>query len=273
MWVTPMSETFIIKSSLKDNYSIIPNDIINNERLGADSVAVLIYLLSKPSNWIVKPSNIQNRFGFGKDKSYKVIADLIEQKYIVREEHREDGKYAQFTYYVYDSPFPCLSDTALSDTANKDITNKRDILSKEKIQMAEQENPVPQNEWQYYKNVLAGYTSYKDGESILGQLFKMAHKSGYKSNEQKDNIVLTVLRRSAENKPEGNVRAYLFKVFDNLTSENKYEDTEQTKWEIYAEQWSRGKWIIKDCPRPDTVEFLSHCPQKYQYLFGVNHGS
>ena len=87
-----MNETFIIKSSLKDNYSIIPNDVINNGRLSSDCLAVLVYLLSKPSNWVVKPSNIQNRFGFGKDKAYKVIADLIQERYIVREEVRTEGK-------------------------------------------------------------------------------------------------------------------------------------------------------------------------------------
>ena len=64
-----MSEDFIIKSSLKDNYSVMPNDLINNDRLDADSLAVLVYLLSKPSNWIVKPTNIQNRFKYGKENT------------------------------------------------------------------------------------------------------------------------------------------------------------------------------------------------------------
>ena len=62
--------------------------------------------------------------------------------------------------------------------------------SKEKIQKAEQHKTAPTvpeniNEWQYYKNVLAEYTNYKDGENIIGQLLKMAHSAGYKNKEEK----------------------------------------------------------------------------------------
>jgi len=271
-----MTEQFINKSTLKDNYSVVPNAMINDVGLDADCLAVMLYLLSKPNNWIVKPTNIQNRFNFGKDKAYRIINQLIKKQYIVREEHRNEGKYSSFTYYVYDSPFPCLSDTALSDTANKDITKYRDILSKEKILKAEQPKTAPTNinEWQYYKNVLAGYTTYKDGENIIGQLLKMAHTSGYKIKEEKDNVVLSVLRKGLENKPEGNVRAYLFQIFKNITTELKVAatvDPIRSKWEARAKAYDYGKnkWIFKNCPPPNDSEFKHHCPAQYLHLFGV----
>ena len=88
-----MSEQFINKSTLKDNYSVVPNNMLNDEGLDADCLAVMVYLLSKPSNWIVKPTNLQNRFKFGRDKAYRIINQLIKKQYIVREEHRVEGKY------------------------------------------------------------------------------------------------------------------------------------------------------------------------------------
>ena len=272
-----MTEQFINKSTLKENYSVIPNNMLNDEGLDSDCLAVMVYLLSKPSNWIVKPTNIQNRFKFGRDKTYRVINQLVKRKYIVREEHRTEGKYSSFSYYVYDSPFPCLSDTAEPYTANQYITKYRDIQSKEKIQKAEQPKTAPTdiNEWQYYKNVLAEYTTYKDGENIIGQLLKMAHNSGYKSKEEKDRLVLTILRRGLENKPEGNVRAYLFQIFNNITDEFKAaakSDPEQSTWEARARSWAYGKnnWIFKSkCPPPDDPDFRLHCPAKYLHLFGV----
>jgi len=271
-----VTEQFINKSTLKDNYSVIPNNMLNDEGLDSDCLAVMVYLLSKPSNWIVKPTNIQNRFSFGKDKAYRIINQLIKRKYIVREEHRLEGKYSSFTYYVYDSPFPCLSDTALSDTANKDITKYRDILSKEKIQKAEQPKTAPTdiNEWQYYKNVLAGYTTYKDGEDIVGQLFVMAVKAGYKVKEEKDRLVLNVLARGLQQAPKGNVRAYLFQIFNNITKENKVAaqvDPVRSRWEARAKSYDYGKnsWIFKNCPPPDDPDFRQHCPQQYLHLFGV----
>ena len=65
-----VTEQFINKSTLKENYSVIPNNMLNDEGLDADCLAVMVYLLSKPSNWIVKPTNLQNRFKFGRDKTY-----------------------------------------------------------------------------------------------------------------------------------------------------------------------------------------------------------
>jgi hypothetical protein len=272
-----VTEQFINKSTLKENYSVIPNNMLNDEGLDSDCLAVMVYLLSKPSNWIVKPTNLQNRFKFGRDKTYRIINQLIKKQYIVREEHRVDGKYVSFTYYVYDSPFPCLSDTAEPYTANQYTTKYRDILSKEKIQKVEQPKTAPTdiNEWQYYKNVLAEYTTYKDGENIIGQLLKMAHNSGYKGKEEKDRLVLTILRRGLENKPEGNVRAYLFQIFNNVTGEFSVAakvDPEQSKWEARAKSWDFGKnnWIFKSkCPPPNDPDFRLHCPAKYLHLFGV----
>jgi len=271
-----MTEQFINKSTLKENYSVIPNNMLNDEGLDADCLAVMVYLLSKPNNWIVKPTNIQNRFKYGRDKTYRVINQLVKRQYIVREEHRTDGKYSSFSYYVYDSPFPCLSDTALSDTANKDITKYRDILSKEKILKAEQPKTAPTdiNEWQYYKNVLAGYTTYKDGEDIVGQLFVMATKAGYKAKEEKDRLILNVLARGLQQAPKGNVRAYLFQIFKNITTELKVAatvDPVRSRWEARAKAFNYGKgnWIFKNCPPPDDPEFRHHCPSQYLHLFGV----
>ena len=276
-----MTEQFINKSTLKDNYSVIPNNMLNDEGLDADCLAVLVYLLSKPSNWIVKPTNIQNRFNFGKDKSYRVINHLIKKNYIKREEHRVEGQYASFTYYVYDSPFPCLPetaepDTAEPDTANKDTTKYRDILSKESTK-GEQPKTAPNdiNEWQYYKNVLAGYTNYTDGEKIIGQLLVMARKAGYKIPEEKDRLVLNVLARGLQQAPKGNVRAYLFQIFNNIIKENKVAatvDPVRSRWEARAKAYDMGKgnWIFANCPKPDDPEFKHHCPPKYLSLFGVN---
>ena len=253
-----MTEQFINKSTLKDNYSVMPNNMLNDEGLDADCLAVMVYLLSKPSNWIVKPTNIQNRFNFGKDKSYRVINQLIKKNYIKREEHRVEGQYASFTYYVYDSPFPCLPDTAEPDTAepdtaNKDTTKYLKLLSKESTN-GEQPKTAPNdiNEWQYYKNVLAGY----------------------KIPEEKDRLVLNVLARGLQQAPKGNVRAYLFQIFNNIIKENKVSatvDPVRSRWEARAKAYDMGKgnWIFANCPKPNDPEFKHHCPPKYLSLFGV----
>ena len=39
-----MTETFINKSTLQENYSTLPNKLINDEKLSGDGLAVLVYL-------------------------------------------------------------------------------------------------------------------------------------------------------------------------------------------------------------------------------------
>ena len=271
-----MTEQFINKSTLKENYSVVPNNMLNDEGLDADCLAVMVYLLSKPSDWIVKPTNIQNRFKFGRDKTYRVINQLVKRKYIVREEHRTDGKYSSFSYYVYDSPFPGLSDTAQPYTANQHTTKYLKLLSKESTN-GEQPKTAPQNplnEWQWYKNWLTEYTSFKDAGDIIGQLLSKAYKAGYKIKAEKEKLVLSVLATAVENKPEGNIRPYLLKVFDNqMTQFNlaKVHDPIRSKWVARAKAYDMGKgnWIFANCPKPDDPEFKHHCPPKYLSLFGV----
>jgi len=272
-----VTEQFINKSTLKDNYSVVPNNMLNDEGLDADCLAVMVYLLSKPSNWIVKPTNLQNRFKFGRDKAYRIINQLIKKQYIVREEHRVEGKYTSFTYYVYDSPFPCLSDTAEPYTANQHLTKYRKTLSKEKILMTDQLktdlNTVSES-YKWYKNWLTEYTSFKEAGVIIGKLRKMAHEKGWKSNEDKDKLVLSIFERAANAKPEGDIYAYLLVMFKNITSEIKVAatvDPVRSRWEARAKTYDMGKgnWIFKNCPPPTDPEFKHHCPSQYLHLFGV----
>jgi len=275
--VKKVTEQFINKSTLKENYSVIPNNMLNDEGLDADCLAVMVYLLSKPNNWIVKPTNIQNRFKYGRDKTYRVINQLVKRQYIVREEHRTDGKYTSFSYYVYDSPFPCLSDTAEPYTANQYITKYRKTLSKEKILMTDQPKTDLKQvnlDYKWYKNWLTEYTSFKQAGVIIGKLRKMAHEKGWKTDEEKDKLVLGVFERAANAKPEGDIYAYLLVVFNNITSEIKVAatvDPVRSKWEARAKAYDYGKnkWIFNNCPPPTDPEFKHHCPPQYLSLFGV----
>ena len=272
-----VTEQFINKSTLKENYSVVPNNMLNDEGLDADCLAVMVYLLSKPNNWIVKPTNIQNRFKYGRDKTYRVINQLVKRQYIVREEHRTDGKYTSFSYYVYDSPFPCLSDTAEPYTANQYITKYRKTLSKEKILMTDQPKTDLKQvnlDYKWYKNWLTEYTSFKQAGVIIGKLRKMAHEKGWKTDEEKDKLVLNVFERAANAKPEGDIYAYLLVVFNNITSEIKVAatvDPVRSKWEARAKAYDYGKnkWIFNNCPPPTDPEFKHHCPPQYLSLFGV----
>ena len=125
-----MTDQFINRSALTENFTVLPNALLNDDRLSGEGLALMVYLLSKPSSWQLSPTNIRKRFKWGKDKAYKVINGLIECGYIVKEAQRDGGKYASFVYFVYDtpqiSPFPEKPEAVKPEAVNQDIIKNRE---------------------------------------------------------------------------------------------------------------------------------------------------
>jgi len=126
-----MTETFINKSTLQENYSTLPNKLINDEKLSGDGLAVLVYLLSKPADWKVNAQNIANRFGYGINKVYSIIKQLIQYGYVKKDVIRDQGKYTQIVYHVYDQPFHCLPQMVLPEMENSEAYKVKKEQNKE----------------------------------------------------------------------------------------------------------------------------------------------
>lgn len=96
----------IRKSKQANNFTTLPNDLINDENISCDELGVMVYLLSKPDDWIVYRSQVAHRFGHGKDKMSRIFNVLIDLKYIVGGQMKDDnsGKYGGTEYIVYSEP-------------------------------------------------------------------------------------------------------------------------------------------------------------------------
>ena len=132
-----MTETFINKSTLQENYSTLPNKLINDDKLSGDGLAVLVYLLSKPSDWKVNAQNIANRFGYGINKVYAIIKHLIQYGYVKKDVMRDQGKYTQIVYHVYDQPFHCLPQMDLPQMDISETYKVKKVLNKESTNAVE----------------------------------------------------------------------------------------------------------------------------------------
>ena len=128
-----MTDQLVNRSLLKENFTVLPNALLNDAALSGEGLALMVYLLSKPVNWKLAVADIGKRFSWGRDKTYKVIGHLMAVGYIVKEEHRNGGKFKNCIYKIYDtpqiSPFPEKPDTVLPDTANQDYIKNRDTIN------------------------------------------------------------------------------------------------------------------------------------------------
>ena len=89
-----MSDSLIIRGNIRENFSVLPNDLMNDERLSADALGVLVYLLSKPTDWQVRVTELRRRFDIGRDKVYRILGSMEQYGYLVRESVKAEGAVA-----------------------------------------------------------------------------------------------------------------------------------------------------------------------------------
>lgn len=159
-----------IRRSARDRRGfVVYNETANDLELTAEALGVLVYILSKPDHWQVNVSDLQRRRGMGRDKAYRVLRELIANRYAqFVEYYGHDGRVVDSEYVIYDVrqpegleprlrlPLPERPDTEKPDTAEPDTANpehsinlvvvntelKKDSLSESATtQTAQAENP------------------------------------------------------------------------------------------------------------------------------------
>lgn len=72
----------IIKTPISSNFSILNNDIINDDILSIKAKSVLIYLLSKPKDWQLRISDIKRKLHIGSHSARAALKNLMQAGYV-----------------------------------------------------------------------------------------------------------------------------------------------------------------------------------------------
>ena len=131
---------FINRSRVAAQFTMLQNRLLNDRSVGAEALAVLVYLLSKPADWKVRVSDIQARFSWGRDKTQKVIRQLERAGFIRRQQGRKkaSGQFSATQYLVFDTPH--LTQNPESPWPENPVT----VESKDS-QGANRKSPWPEN--------------------------------------------------------------------------------------------------------------------------------
>lgn len=100
----------IIRRRHTANYTTIGNVLFEDERLAADEVGILAYLLSRPHDWEVRRPALMRRWGMGRDAIKRVITNLVRFGWCRPEKTRLPNGTYFFIYEIRDEPGPQLSD-------------------------------------------------------------------------------------------------------------------------------------------------------------------
>lgn len=86
------------KNNIADNFTTLPNYIVNDPSISWKAKGILIYLASKPNDWNFFMTEIQKNATDGKDGLKSGIKELTESGYLIRtRSQKEDG-----TFFGYD---------------------------------------------------------------------------------------------------------------------------------------------------------------------------
>jgi hypothetical protein len=76
----------IIRRRRSKNFTILENEVVEDERLALDEIGLLTWMRSRPDHWEVSRAHIGRRFMIGRDKVARIFRSLIECGWMVRED-------------------------------------------------------------------------------------------------------------------------------------------------------------------------------------------
>ena len=71
----------IIRRKVNRNFTVVPNEPLNDGRLTFEALGLLVYLLSRPDHWQVQLEHLRQRGGLGREKGQALMRELIECGY------------------------------------------------------------------------------------------------------------------------------------------------------------------------------------------------
>ena len=97
----------IIRRSRNSNFTIVPNEPIDDRTVSADALALLVYLLSRPDDWTVHVAQLRSRFGYRQRQDAEPLCGSsfgMVTSFGSRCAKTGSNRFRQFEYVVYDEP-------------------------------------------------------------------------------------------------------------------------------------------------------------------------
>lgn len=94
----------IIKAKTNDPFTIIPNKTIQDKNLSLKAKGLLTILLSLPEDWQIYKTNLYQFSQDGRDATIGAFNELVDKKYILKFERRDNYGLFGYDYVVFKEP-------------------------------------------------------------------------------------------------------------------------------------------------------------------------
>ena len=106
----------IFRVQKSQNFTVLSNVPINDKSLSPGALGVLVYLLSKPDNWIIYNREVQVRFNIGRKKLDRIFDELKAAGYLCRQLRRREDGTIYYETLVYEVPLSLFGTTDYPST-------------------------------------------------------------------------------------------------------------------------------------------------------------
>lgn len=95
----------VIKNNISKNFSMIPNALINDDKISDRGRFLFIYIASKPSEWTFHNTQLTNALKYSADTLRKYIKELVYFGWVFKEQQKKiNGKFTSNIYHLYEKP-------------------------------------------------------------------------------------------------------------------------------------------------------------------------
>lgn len=103
----------VLRKIHRDNYTVLPNELLRDTRLSCCDRGLLVWMLSRPQNWNFSHRALQEALPLDtKGKIQASVTHLSKIGYLKIEQERNGGQLGKTTWFIYDTPYPDMQDTA-----------------------------------------------------------------------------------------------------------------------------------------------------------------
>jgi hypothetical protein len=126
----------IIKSKQTEKFTIIPNEVLKDQKLSLKAKGLLCILLSLPTDWAVYKSQLQQFSTDGRDATTASFNELVDNGYITAVRRiNSKGQFMGWDYVVYNERVEPITENPITEnpysvnpsllSTNKQSTNKQ----------------------------------------------------------------------------------------------------------------------------------------------------
>lgn len=93
-----------IRIQKNQNYTIVCNVVLDDQRLSWQAKGLAVYLLSKPNDWRIRIVHLEKVSRNGRDSVQTILKELIDHGYLVRKKYKNERGQFEWEQVLYETP-------------------------------------------------------------------------------------------------------------------------------------------------------------------------